>query len=242
MADQLRHSARHSARRSARQSVGHAPRHPGQHADEPSAHARPPRPASARERILATARESFYREGIRAVGVDTLIARSAVAKMSFYRAFRSKDDLVCAYLESEAAEYWQWWDEVIGRHADAPRKQLRALFAATADEAVAEGFRGCPFGNTLVEFPEERHPARAVIVAFRAERRARLRELARAAGARDPERLADQLVILLEGSGFCAEVGWLTGRASALVRAAETLIDAETRQGGRRARAGDAPT
>src|SRR5208282_5845045 len=84
----------------------------------------PPKALSARERILETARDSFYREGIRAVGVDTLISRSGVAKMSFYRSFRSKDDLVCAYLESSAAEYWQWWDEVIRPHAHAPRKQL----------------------------------------------------------------------------------------------------------------------
>src|ERR1700736_6843510 len=82
-----------------------------------------PRPASARERILETARDSCYREGIRAVGVDTLIARSGVAKMSFYRSFRSKDELVCAYLESSAAEYWQWGAEVIRAHAPAPRNK-----------------------------------------------------------------------------------------------------------------------
>jgi AcrR family transcriptional regulator len=204
-------SQRSSARRAAERSVGP-----------------PPKALSARERILETARDSFYREGIRAVGVDTLIARSGVAKMSFYRSFRSKDELVCAYLESSAAEYWQWWDEVIRAHGHAPRKQLRALFVATANHAISEDFRGCPFGNTLVEFPEESHPARAVIVKFRAERHARLRELAKAAGARDPERLADQLGIVLEGSGFCAEGSRPSGRASALVRAAETLIDAET--------------
>jgi AcrR family transcriptional regulator len=191
----------------------------------------PARPVSVRERILQTARDSFYREGVRAVGVDTLIARSGVAKMSFYRSFRSKDDLVCAYLESSAAEYWQWWDEIIRAHPQAPRKQLRALFVATADHAISTDFRGCPFGNTLVEFPEEGHPARALIVRFRAERHARLRELAKAAGARDPERLADQLGIMFEGSGLCAEAARPAGRASALVRGAETLIDADTQHG-----------
>jgi AcrR family transcriptional regulator len=195
-----------------------------------SSHGASAKALSARERILETARDSFYREGIRAVGVDTLIARSGVAKMSFYRSFRSKDDLVCAYLESSAAEYWQWWDETIKPHAHAPHKQLRALFVATADHAISKDFRGCPFGNTLVEFPEEGHPAHAIIVRFRGERHARLRELAKAAGARDPERLADQLGIMLEGSGFCAEGSRFSARASALVRAAETLIDAEIRR------------
>ena len=149
--------------------------------------------------------------------------------MSFYRSFRSKDELVCAYLEASADEYWLWWDEVIEAHAHAPRKQLRALFVATADKAASDDFRGCPFGNTLVEFPEVGHPARAVIVRFRAERQARMRELAKAAGARDAQRLADQLDILLEGSGLWAEAARSAARASALVRAAETLIEAETR-------------
>ena len=216
MANQSRHLAKHLA--------GHTTQHSGDQL--PGA---PPKPASARERILKTARDSFYREGIRAVGVDTLIARSGVAKMSFYRSFRSKDELVCAYLDSEAAEYWRWWDETIRLHTHAPRKQLRALFVGTADHATSANFRGCPFGNTLAEFPEEGHPARAVIVKFRAERHARLRELAKAAGARDPERLADELDIVLEGSGFCAEGGRPSARAAALVRAAETLIDAEIR-------------
>src|SRR5260370_32861449 len=89
-------SQRSSARRATERSVG-----------------APPKALSARERILETARDSFYREGIRAVGVDTLIARSGVAKMSFYRSFRSKDELICAYLREEGADYLRRWDKVI---------------------------------------------------------------------------------------------------------------------------------
>ena len=226
MATQSKSSAKHSAGPSAQAAVRPSPRR----ADKPAPGTdAPEKPACVRDRILATAREAFYREGIRAVGVDTLIARSGVAKMSFYRSFPSKDDLVRAYLESEAEDYWRWWEDVIGRYAHAPRKQLRALFAATAEHAAAPQFRGCPFGNTLVEFPTESHPARAVIAAFKAERHARLRELARTAAARDPERLADELAIVLEGSGFCAEESRKAARTSAMVRAAEILIEAETR-------------
>lgn len=202
-------------------------RHPSDaRAQAPTPAARRP---SARERILQTARDSFYREGIRAVGVDTLIARSGVAKMSFYRSFRSKDELVCAYLECFAAEFWKRWDDTIRPYADSPKKQLRALFVAQAERISAPDFRGCPFANTLVEFPEAGCPARAVIARFRAERRNRLRDLAKAAGARNSEGLADQLGILFEGSTYCAETSRAAGTASALLRAAEALIDAETR-------------
>jgi AcrR family transcriptional regulator len=181
-----------------------------------------------RERILNVARDSFYREGIRAVGVDTLIARSGVAKMSFYRSFRSKDELICAYLREEGADYWRRWDKVIAPYADAPRKALPALLAWTAEQSTKPDFRGCPFSNTMVEFPEQAHPARAVIAEFKAERQMRLRKLAKAAGARDLERLADQIGILLEGWVFCAEGARPARRASAFVRAGEILVDAET--------------
>ena len=225
MASRSKSSAKHSDESCVRVAQPSAPRAGGPAAGA----AAPEKPACVRDRILNTARESFYREGIRAVGVDTLIARSGVAKMSFYRSFRSKDELVRAYLESEAEDYWRWWEDVIGRYTHSPRKQLRALFVATAEHAAASEFRGCPFGNTLVEFPAESHPAHTVIAAFKTERHARLRELARAAGARDPDRLADELAIVLEGSAFCAEQTRKTARTSATVRAAEILIEAETR-------------
>src|SRR5689334_24863821 len=79
---------------------------------------------SARQRILETATDLFYREGIRAVGIDTIIARSGVAKMSLYRNFASKDDLVVAFLEYRNEIYWQWWDHVMTAHPDDPRRQI----------------------------------------------------------------------------------------------------------------------
>src|SRR5437868_14912941 len=85
---------------------------------------------SARDRILETAAELFYREGIRAVGIDTIIARSGVAKMSLYRNFASKDDLVVAFLTYRNGIYWQWWDHVMAAHPGDPRRQIDDLFAA----------------------------------------------------------------------------------------------------------------
>src|SRR5258708_31995991 len=87
------------------------------------------RPAkSARQRVLDAAAELFYREGVRAVGIDTIIARSGVAKMSLYRSFPSKDDLVAAVLEARDAAYWARWDEALAQHPDDPRRQVTDLF------------------------------------------------------------------------------------------------------------------
>ena len=118
---------------------------------------------SARERILETADDLFYREGIHAVGIDTIIDKSGVAKMSLYRSFASKDDLVAAYLESRGQRYWQWWDGVMARNANEPRRQLRDLF-----EAIAVRIRhrpgiptfGCAFceSSCHIEVPGGRLP------------------------------------------------------------------------------------
>src|SRR5258708_33123999 len=90
---------------------------------------------SARERILETADDLFYREGIHAVGIDTIIEKSGVAKMSLYRNFASKDDLVAAYLEARSQRYWQWWEGGSAQNAKEPRRQVRDLFEATAVRA-----------------------------------------------------------------------------------------------------------
>src|SRR6266849_778512 len=100
---------------------------------------------SARERILETAEDLFYREGIHAVGIDTIIEKSGVAKMSLYRNFASKDDRGAAYLAARGQRYWQWWDGVMARNASQPRRQLPDLFEAIAVRARRPEFRGCPF-------------------------------------------------------------------------------------------------
>src|SRR6478609_289910 len=82
---------------------------------------------SARERLVETAIELFYQEGIRAIGIDTVVARSGVSKSSLYRTFASKDDLIAAFAEEENKRFWQWWDEIVERHAGAPSQQITSL-------------------------------------------------------------------------------------------------------------------
>jgi len=182
---------------------------------------------SARERILETATELFYREGIRAVGIDTIIARSGVAKMSLYRNFASKDDLVVAFLEYRDGIYWQWWDHVMAAHPDDAARQISDLFASLTLRVSSLAYRGCPFINTSTEFPDPEHPARAICRANKRELRRRLLDLAQRAGARDAQGLADQLLLLMEGAYASAQNFPARGPAPSLQGAAEALLAAQ---------------
>src|SRR5258707_13989290 len=113
---------------------------------------------SARERILATATELFYREGIRAIGVDTVVERSGVSKTSLYRLFESKDALIAAFAAERDRSFWAWWDHVKEQHADNPRALLDALLSGIADRIARPAYRGCPFLNLMTEFPDRNHP------------------------------------------------------------------------------------
>jgi AcrR family transcriptional regulator len=179
----------------------------------------------ARERILETATQLFYREGIRAVGVDTIVARSGVAKMSLYRSFASKDELVAAFLEAADRRYWAWWERVMARAPGDPRGQLAALFGAIAKRTRDADYRGCPFVNTATEFPDAGHPGRVIAIAHKRTVRARLCQLAADAGARDPELLADQLQVLMDGAYVTGQLA--PGPAQAISAAAEALMAAQ---------------
>ncbi len=180
---------------------------------------------TARERILETAAELFYREGIRAVGIDTIIARSGVAKMSLYRNFASKDDLICAWLEDTEGRFWSWWDGVAARHPGDPRAQLKALFAALGKWTAHPQFRGCPFINTNVEFRDTDHPGRAIAGRHARAMRGRLCDLAAAAGARDPEALAEHLLLLMQGAYAGGRMLGPDAAVRAIPSAAAVLID-----------------
>jgi AcrR family transcriptional regulator len=183
---------------------------------------------SARERILETADDLFYREGIHAVGIDTIIEKSGVAKMSLYRSFASKDDLVAAYLEARGQRYWQWWDGVMARNPNQPRRQLPDLFEAIAVRTRRPEFRGCAFLKAAAEFPEECSRARVVALAHKKELRKRLLKLCHTIGAHQPDVLSNQLLMLIEGAYSTAGILGKRDAVKATAKAAEALIDAAT--------------
>jgi AcrR family transcriptional regulator len=179
---------------------------------------------SARERILATASELFYREGIRAIGVDRVIAESGMSKASLYRTFDSKDALIAAFLTERDRLFWIWWDRITAEHADNPHAVLEALLAGVVRQIGHPGFRGCPFLNTVTEFPDETHPGRIVARANKDEMRTRLAALCARIEVPHPERLAGQLCLLINGAYVTGQMEYDADLAANLVEAAARLI------------------
>jgi AcrR family transcriptional regulator len=189
----------------------------------------------ARDRVFEVAADLFYREGIRAVGVETIVKQAGVAKISLYRSFPSKDDLVAAYLENRNAVFWQHWDEAFTRYKGAPKAQLRAIMTYLADRTTKPGYRGCPFINYSAEFPEPSHPGHRIAQANKREMRRRMAELAEALGAREPKRLADGLLLLVEGAYAISQtLGGAESPGNAIAWAAEALVEGAAGTNGKR--------
>jgi AcrR family transcriptional regulator len=166
--------------------------------DEDMTAAAAERTSAARQRILDTAFRLFYARGIRAVGVDLIIAESGVAKATFYKHFPAKDDLVVAYLDKVDGIWTGQLTSAAEAAGPAPAEQLVGMFDALASACHREGYRGCAFINAAAES----QPGTAVhdrTVAHKAAVRAWVRDLAEAAGAADPESLARSLTLLLDG-------------------------------------------
>ena len=159
-----------------------------------------------RQRILDTASALFYARGVRAVGVDLVVEDSGVAKTSLYRHFRTKDDLIVAFLEREDVEFWGQWDDVAARHAGDPAGEIEAHMRWIGKRLARANYRGCPQINVAAEFAEADHPAREVAKRHMLAMRQRLAELARQLGAARPNDLAAQLGLLVNGAFVSASM------------------------------------
>jgi AcrR family transcriptional regulator len=191
----------------------------------------PPTAASdARERILDTAYELFSRNGIRAVGIDAIIQRSGVARMTLYRHFGSKDALVLAFLERREQRWTRdWLQRAIERRAVDPGERLLAIFDVFDEWFQREDFEGCSFINVLLEIAEPRHELHRASANYLARIRAFVEELATETGAADPEGLAHKWHILMKGSIVAASEGDREAARRAREAAALVLGDAPRR-------------
>jgi AcrR family transcriptional regulator len=180
----------------------------------------------AGERIFDVAADLFYRQSIRSVGVETIVEQAGVSKISLYRSFASKDDLIVAYLENRNAEYWKLLDRMLERHRNDPRAQLRALIGYIADRTTTPGYRGCPFINYAAEFPDPSHPGHRVAATNKTEMRRRLVALIEAIGIAVAAHTADAIFLLIDGAYASSQtLGGRNGPAKAALWAAEALID-----------------
>jgi AcrR family transcriptional regulator len=181
------------------------------------------RPAP-RERIVTAACDLFYRHGIRAVGVEAIAEAAGTNKMTLYRHFSSKDELVAECLRRVAAKADALWDRIAADHPDDPRAQLDGWVAAMAGHLASADERGCAMCNAAVELPDRTHPARGVIEAFKSAQRERLARLCAAAGAAHAELLADELFLLVEGARVSLQSVGPEGPAARFARMAEAMI------------------
>ncbi|NRQ51715.1 TetR/AcrR family transcriptional regulator [Aeromicrobium stalagmiti] len=158
-----------------------------------------PKESTARERLLATAGDIFYREGIHAVGVDRLVSEAGVTRATFYRYFPSKDELVRAYLESEDVALRELFASA-GAAVDDPAELLELVLQGIAADVSQHHTRGCPFINAAAEFPDAAHPVRVAVRTHRDWFEATLVEVVKAAGIAAPESVAHSLVLLRDAA------------------------------------------
>jgi len=163
--------------------------------------------ADTRDRIIRTAHDLFYRSGFTAVGLDAILAAVGLSKTAFYKHFSSKDDLVSETLR------WhdRWWQDsfkaIVRRYGgDSARGQLMAIFNALDELFALDGYNGCFFVNVAVQFPQPDDPAHRAAAAHKKAMEAFIRELAGYAGAADPELLARELSLVMEGAYVTKQV------------------------------------
>ena len=163
---------------------------------------------SGRERVLATAYDLFSRHGTRAVGVDRIIEESGVAKMTLYRNFASKDELILAFLERREEQWTRaWLQSEVEARASTPGGRLLAIFDTFGEWFATAGFEGCSFINVMLEVTDAGHPVRDSAIRHLEAIRAFLAGLAEEAGIDDPDAFARQWHILMKGSIVAAGEG-----------------------------------
>jgi len=182
--------------------------------------------APARDRLLAAAAELFYKEGINNVGIDRVIEHAGVAKASLYAHFRSKDELVRAYLEARHDARKATVLEQIGRHRS-PRERLLAVFDGVAQTFAQPGYRGCAFVRANAEMPPG-SAAGAVCDTARGWLRELFATLGGEAGARNPVALAQQMMLLYDGAVIAAQMDGDVDAAATARTLAASLLDTAT--------------
>lgn len=185
-------------------------------------------PSAKRSDLLDTAWRLFYRDGYQRVGIDTLLAEAGVAKKTLYHHFASKDDLIVALLDEQAATNIAELDARIGVVGSKPEARFLAVFDWLSDWVEGRDFNGCAFTRAFSEFPEEKHPVHQAAWRFKAEIHRRLLKLAEECHAKRPARLADAAQLLIEGAIIVAHGSGRRDSAASAKNTVQVLLAGAT--------------
>jgi AcrR family transcriptional regulator len=177
-----------------------------------------------REKLVETALELFHREGFHATGIDRILATAGVAKMTLYHHFRSKDELILAALRLRDERFRNEFMRSVDKKSDQPRQRLLAMFDVLAELFCAGESGGCTFINACAEYADPNSPIHRAAADHKRMLLDYVSEIARLSGARDPERLAGQLCILLDGVIVTAQVSGNADSAVLAQQAADLII------------------
>lgn len=184
--------------------------------------------AAPKNKVFQTAARLFYQHGYRAVGVDAIAAQSGIGKMTLYRHYPSKDNLIGAYLNDSNDVFWNYFEQII-KDVPTPREKLLAFFQALQDYVTTPACYGCPFLNVATEYPETDYLGHQIALEHKQSVRVRFHQLAEEAGVAKPEVLADQLFLLMDGAYMASRMFGTENPAAHVAEAAQVLIDAALR-------------
>jgi AcrR family transcriptional regulator len=187
-----------------------------------------------RQRILEAADDLFRRVGIRGVGVEALAEAAGTNKMTLYRHFASKDELVTEWVRGIVEKKEEDWEEIAIAHPGDPQAQLVDWSRRVAAKFAEMEERGSTLGNALADLPEPDHPARRLIDEHRVREHERVLALCREADFPEPELAADQFYMMIEGAKACVQCIGLKRVGEHLMRSVDALIAARSAQSGGR--------
>jgi len=175
-------------------------------------------PLTKRDQLVETACQLFYHEGYHATGIDRILAKAGVAKMTLYKHFRSKEELILAVLEKRSAQFQESFLQFLHAKKRTPERELLAVFDWLIAWVERKDFRGCLFQKALAEYQERPDPIHQAAVARKAAFHREIRRLVTEAGLVKPKGLADQLAVLAEGAIVSSQA---TGSSMPAVHARE---------------------
>ncbi len=181
-------------------------------------------PQSRRGHLIDTALALFNREGYHATGIDRILGEAGVAKMTLYKHFKSKNDLIVAALARRDEIWMHQFQQTVERRASAPAARLLAIFDALEEWFGSPDFHGCMFIKAAAEYADPQDPIHAAAAQHHRNILAYLRALCDATGVKRPARLAREIMLLIEGAIAVTLVNGPSGAAKEAARVAKVLI------------------